>query len=59
MVTCSFGYKTGAMYPIDSDIQDKRAGVETSEIVNNRVAAHMLNRRTGEVCHLAHEEHMR
>ena len=55
-VAGSFGYKAGAMLGVDPDIQDERSRVSASEMMHDRVSAHVLNWGAGKVCHLPHKK---
>ena len=47
------------MYRVNADIEDERAGVEATEVMHDRIPAHMLNRSACQICILPHQKHVR
>ena len=55
----SASVSTGTMLGVDPDVQDERSRVKATEVMHDRVSAHMLNWSAGKICHLPHQKHVR
>jgi hypothetical protein len=47
-----------AVRRVDANIESKYSRVKVTEMVNNRITAHMLDRRSREISHLSHQQHV-
>jgi hypothetical protein len=55
-VTGPFGDQAGGILGVHSGVQDQRSRVMATEVMHDRVSAHVLNWGAGKVCHLPHKK---